>query len=352
MSITPSRKEWNAFVASRPHVQFLQSYEWGEFQKSIGRNIEYVSRFHEGALSAVALIIRTPLGGGYSYLYCPRGPIGLDCTQVMDAVATIPAAYPNNKRILFARIELPQECEESLRKSPTKKAVSTQPEVEWIVDLKQSHEHLLLAMHPKTRYNIRLAQKKDIRVRVLETKQLDLEDSVKYFLSFLSQTAAKKSFRLHDEEYYKKLIHFFVHPTKGPHNNDSRLAKETTYAVLYEAKHEGKIVGTILVIYFGDTATYLHGGSSYKDRELMAPYALHEYAMRDAASRGYSYYNFGGITLDPSQDHPWAGITRFKKSFGGESLKYSGTYDYILNSSGYMIYEWGRTVRRFVGRFL
>lgn len=341
-----SRQEWNTFVASRPHAQFLQSYEWGEFQKIVGRTVEYTHTLYGGVVDSVALILDTPLGAGYSYLYCPRGPIGLDCARTVQAVPGMATSYPAYTRVLFSRIEVPQECEEVLRGPNTKKVVSTQPETEWIVDLKKTHDALRAAMHTKTRYNIRLAEKRGIQVRAFTVKSHALEESAKYFFAFLRQTATKKSFRLHDAEYYEKLIHFFVHDREGG------FKKEVPRAVLYEARYEERIVGTILVMFFGDTATYVHGGSSYQDRELMAPYALHDYALQDAADHGYAYYNFGGITLDSSSSHPWAGITRFKKSFGGESLQYSGTVDYILNPVGYMVYGWGRFVRRLLGHLL
>jgi lipid II:glycine glycyltransferase (peptidoglycan interpeptide bridge formation enzyme) len=92
------------------------------------------------------------------------------------------------------------------------------------------------------------------------------------------------------------------------------------------------------MIYFGDTATYLHGASSRERRELMAPHLLHWTAMMDAKSWGFRTYDFWGVAPEGVEGHSWAGITRFKRGFGGKYVAYPGTYDVPVDRFWYGLY--------------
>src|SRR3989338_8328575 len=110
---------------------------------------------------------------------------------------------------------------------------------------------------------------------------------------------------------------------------------------LYFAEFKGKPISTALISFFGDTATYLHGGSSNQERNVMAPYLMHWHIIKLAKAQGQKYYDFHGISEDK-----WPGVTRFKKGFGGYELNYPGTFDLAYDQGWYSIYKMVRKVRR------
>jgi lipid II:glycine glycyltransferase (peptidoglycan interpeptide bridge formation enzyme) len=191
-----------------------------------------------------------------------------------------------------------------------------------VVGLEGSEQELLVSMKPKHRYNLNLAQKKGVVVR--QATQHDFLEIWKIQL----ETAARGKFHLHPQNYYWQLWQT-LHPN---------------HIKVFVAEYQGKIVACSYVSLFNNTAAYLHGGSSDKFKPLMAPYLLHWESMRTVKDLGYFNYDFGGITSDPN--HPWAGITRFKRGFGGFEVRYPGTFDKILSPLWYNVYKNARNLRK------
>src|SRR5690606_39104841 len=108
-------------------------------------------------------------------------------------------------------------------------------------------------------------------------------------------TARRGRFHLHPQDYYLQMWKVL-----GP-----------DHLRVFVAEYQDKLLAAALVSYFHHTATYLHGGSSDKDKNLMAPYLLHWEIMKEAKRRGFYNYDLGGVTFEPN--HPWAGISRFKR---------------------------------------
>ena len=114
--------------------------------------------------------------------------------------------------------------------------------------------------------------------------------------------------------------------------------------MLYLAEFEGNVIAANLVIAYGDMTTYLHGASSNRSRNVMAPHLLQWRQIQDAKKRQHGWYDFWGVAPPHSGDnHPWAGITRFKKGFGDNNVRYLGTLDIPLKKWWYRMYT---TVRR------
>ena len=122
------------------------------------------------------------------------------------------------------------------------------------------------------------------------------------------------------------------------------------YARAYAAKSkvDGKEVplAAAIVIFYAEEALYLYGGSSDEHKNLMAPYLLHWKIMLDAKKAGMEKYNFLGIAPTEDPNHPWAGITRFKKQFGGEQRDIAGSYDLVLKPIEYQMFKIAEKIRR------
>ena len=102
-------------------------------------------------------------------------------------------------------------------------------------------------MHPKTRYNIRLASKKDVQVRLVDHGNSEIERHIDTLLGFLKKTANQKDYRLHGAAYYRSLITSFIQSGK------EKPTHEMPYGVIYEATLHGEIVASNTIVYFGDT---------------------------------------------------------------------------------------------------
>lgn len=307
-----SKEEWDRKVIEL-NGSILQSWAWGEFQKSLGFGLHRFS-----GSDFVNQVVEIPLMAGKKYLYSGRGPLG----NVSAAQKDLDELAREDHAVVFARIE-PSE------KVNLPKAVKeTQPTNNWLVDLEQPEEQILAGMKSKTRYNINLAQRKGVKVR--EGRKEDLIEVYKLLL----ETAGRNKFRLHPQNYYWEIW--------------DRLPEANRCVLI--AEYEGQILACMILTMFGTTATYLHGGSSNKMKESMAPYLLHWEAMKLAKSLGYKYYDFGGIAPEGANDHAWSGITRFKKGFGGFELIFPGAFEIIYSPLWYNMYKNARQFRNLIRR--
>ncbi|MBI2645055.1 peptidoglycan bridge formation glycyltransferase FemA/FemB family protein [Candidatus Uhrbacteria bacterium] len=330
MEIT--KKEWNMRATACEHTEFLQSYEWGEFQHALGRTVvrEYEKEFFFSA-------VRMEFPFGFSYWYIPRGLV-LTQKNISAWVAAVRSMAQGAVFLRFEPIcsggeekEVFQELEELFGKRWVRQTKDIQPKTVWIVDVSKSTDQLLSDMHSKTRYNIRLAQRKGVTVSCTETKE-DRIRACETFLTLAKKTSHRREFRLHPDEYYRTMV-------RSMEGGEVQLS-------IYTAQIGGKNIAAALIIRFGDTATYIHGGSDGVYRENMAPHFLHWKIMEEMKKKGIHWYDMGGIDGSGDPHHPWAGITRFKQGFDGSMREYSGTFDLIFRLSLYTLYKWFRAIRR------
>jgi lipid II:glycine glycyltransferase (peptidoglycan interpeptide bridge formation enzyme) len=303
-----SKEEWDKKVIDL-HGSILQSWNWGEFQKSLGFGV-----YRFSSSDYLNQILEIPLMAGKKYLYSGRGPLG----NVSLAQKDLKDLSVKDHSIVFARIE-PAE------KIDLPKAVKeTQPTNNWLIDLEQTEDQILIGMKPKTRYNINLSQRKGVTVR--QGRKEDLIEVYKLLL----ETAGRNKFRLHPQNYYWQIW--------------ENLAPDSLKILI--AEKDGKFLACMLLTLFGSTATYLHGGSSSQMKEAMAPYVLHWEAIKLSKKLGYKYYDFGGIAPEGQADHIWSGISRFKRSFGGFELVYPGSFEIIYAPLWYNVYKNARNLVR------
>jgi len=334
---------WDAFVASRERSQFLQSWAWGEFQHKNGRQIFRYGFFNGSELNGVALVIEMPLPFGQTYWFVPRGPVIENANErnaMRECVQGI-CAEAKNANTLFVRVEPPISASAGspLEKLGAIQSRAIQPADTQYLSLQPTEEELLQAMHEKTRYNIRLAERKGVHIRTAGV------EGVPDFWKLNEETTARDGFRSHGQEYYQNMF--------------EALPADTL--MLYLAEYEGQVIAANIVSTFGDTTTYMHGASSNTARNVMAPHLLQWRQIQDAKKRGSAWYDFWGIA--PSQlvhrshtdgtgvgdasarQHPWAGITRFKQGFGGELVSFVGTFDIPVKPFAYGLYTLARSLR-------
>lgn len=285
---------------------FLQSYEWENFQKLVGRKTWRVDDI---------LIMRHDLPAGVNYLYCPRPEL---VTSNWLLTAENIAREENS---VFLKIDPADQL--PVTSSQLSDASSIQPRKTVILDLRKSEEELLRAMHEKTRYNIRLAEKRGVTCRVEDARGQNFER----FWVLLDETARRDRFHTHERGYYQKLL----------------AARSSDFTnELFFAGYRGVILAAAVVNFYkpGRTATYLHGASLRERKEVMAPYLLHWRIVQEAKKRGFNGYDLWGI-----DDNKWPGLTRFKIGFGGTTIEYPHSVDVIYRSLVYKLYKFIRRIR-------
>ncbi len=310
--LVKDKNQWDKFISGQPFAQFLQSWAWGEFQSAYCRRVWRVGLEENGRLVAGGQFIEHYLGLGMAYLYSPRGPIGnLPLTETINFLKDKTSTYGE----LFLRLE-PTDTKHLILNTKHSRINSVQPSHTLLLDLTKTEEELLSAMHEKTRYNIRLAERKGLAI--------DNNINFESVWTLMTETAQRDKIKLHPKKYYDLML-------------------KHVPCQLFSINYQNTPLVTGIFIGFDDTFTYVHGASGNQNREMMAPYLLQWQAIKFAKSVGYRYYDFYGINPTNEADldfRPrWAGITRFKSGFGGFAKTYPGTFDLPLNPLGYKLFR-------------
>lgn len=318
--------DWNVFVLEHGPRSgaFLQSWEWGNVLEAEGVRVlrEWRAGNRAARAQALSALMRLPMG--QSYFYIPRGPIGTTAeAEAWMFERLIDTAKAQRTRPIFFRVDLARVVRRTsyvVRQVP-----DVQPPTTLITNLTTDVDALLSAMHHKTRYNIRLAQKHGV---TSEAGHLDA------FASLTDATAKRHGIALHERRHFEAMLEHLHGADDAPR------------AFMTQAVHEGDVLASALCVDFGTTRTYLHGASSDTKKSLMAPYALHWHLLQDAKRHGMTAYDWWGIAPEGEPHHRLAGVTRFKRGFGGEVVEMPRTHDVVLRPWAYRLYRLVRKCRK------
>jgi lipid II:glycine glycyltransferase (peptidoglycan interpeptide bridge formation enzyme) len=326
---------WDAAVlAHGGHL--LQSWRWGELKARFGWEVERVAVQSARGAALAQVLFRSR--GGLSIGYVPRGPVAGD-PEAEDALWRQIAAAASRRRALTVIVEsnAPLSADAMRRLRLERGPDAVQPARTVKVALLDDAS-LLAQMHQKTRYNVRLAQRRGVTSRVVAPTAATLET----FYCLLEDTAARNAFAIHSPDYYREFFHQF--------GDD---------AALLFAEINDRPVAAVAVAAFGDEAIYMYGASSTKERAHGAGFLLQYDAMRWARERGCTEYDLWGI---PATDPPttqveggdrvagtsgddWRGLYEFKTRFGGRIVDYppplERRYHPILASLARRLYRMG-----------
>jgi peptidoglycan pentaglycine glycine transferase (the first glycine) len=310
--------EWNKFLEQFPHAHILQTGEWGELKSAFGW--EAVRVVSDGA-GVQILFRKLPLG--FAVAYVPKPPAGFE--QLSSEIDLICRA----KRTIFLKVE-PDRWEGELStfnfRPSTRSPHNIQPPRTIIVDLRGNEEEILAHMKQKTRYNIRLAEKKGVTVRAWE-------DTLAFHKMMLV-TGGRDGFNVHSLEYYRRAYELF-HPTG--------------MVELLVAEFDGKPLAALMVFAHGRRAWYIYGASTNEERNRMPTYLLQWEAMKWARSKGAEEYDLWGVpdedeatleaNFETNHDGLW-GVYRFKRGFGGVLKRSHQAVDRVYNPLLYKLYLW------------
>ena len=318
-----NQESWDKTVLKQDSY-FMQSFLWGEFRKKTG-----ISIFRIQDKEAFAQIEKRKLPFGMCYFYLVGHPQIIN-KKLFQQIKTL----AEKENAIFLKIESLHSSKSMKYNIGVKKSINIQPKNTLILDTSLSKEELFKSFHRKHRYNIRLAEKKNIQIKKIET-----EEGFDNFYKLIKKTDERKHTKSFPKKYYKEL--FFLSRIKQKSSSSLRV-------VFLGAYLKNTMVAGLILIVWGKIATYLVGASNYEYRQYMAPHLLQWEAIKLSKKMEAGFYDFWGIIREKEfisktdfERHRWAGITRFKNGFGGKETKLDNTYDYIFNPIWYKLYQLG-----------
>jgi peptidoglycan pentaglycine glycine transferase (the first glycine) len=362
---------WNALIARLPGSHLLQTWEWARVKSTHGWRpmpvvwVPVSGDAEARAPLAAAMILRrsigrTPVASRASILYVPKGPL-LDWgdAPLSQTVLEDLERLARRQRAIFVKLD-PDVIvgsgrlmdEATVDRPEAAKLISnlrfrgwrlSESQIQFkntmVMDLTKGESQLLAAMKPKTRYNIRLASRKGVQVRLGSGE--DLETMYRMY----AETSQRDRFTIRNREYYIQLWETFL---RNP------AARDQPSATMLLAEVQGQAVAGLIVFFFARTAYYIYGMSRALHRDMMPNHLLQWEAIRHAKERGCERYDlWGAPDVQDEADSMW-GVYRFKDGLGARLVRTLGAWDYAPNQLWYEAYTrvmpWILSVMRWRGK--
>lgn len=335
----PRPHEWNDFVAAHPDGHILQTAAWADLKRKFGWSSGRVALRDGEHIVAGAQVLFRRLAPGLTLAYVPKGPV-VDLTRTdlcsplfgaLDSVCRAERAF-----VVKLEPDLPASPELTASLGRTGFLASEQaiqPRRTIVVDVTGSEDQILQRMKSKTRYNIRLAQRKGVEVHIGN------QEDVHAFNRLMEVTGERDRFGVHSPAYYHEAYRALV---------GADLAR------LFLATYEGQPIAGLLACACGRKAWYMYGASGDEHRSRMPAYALQWAAIRWARWRGCAFYDLWGVpdedleTLEAQfterHDGLW-GVYRNKRGYGGELVRFAGAFDRVYSRPLYRLYRLAQRLR-------
>lgn len=370
-------KVWNSIISALPNPHFLQTYEWGQVKAKYGWAPLYavwsadgrwkvesdptqLSTFHSPVAAALLLkrqILRKGFAARLSILYTPKGPLlDWENESLRKRVLNDLQSYARKQGGIFLKMDpdvvlgtgVPQGENDKVNTSG--QTIRTDLERRgWryssdqiqfknsvLIDLRPTEEELLARMKQKTRYNIRLAEKKGVILRIGTISDFDM------LYKMYAETSVRDGFVIRDEGYYKTVWAIFTANNQFQISNlhAKRLVtnSQLPFAESLIAEVNNDPIAAIFVFYFADRAYYVYGMSRNMDRDKMPTYLLQWEAIKRAKSKGCMIYDlWGAPDIFDESDSMW-GVYRFKEGLGGKVVRTLGAWDFAAHPLWYKLY--------------
>ena len=350
---------WNKIISQLPNPHFLQTYEWGKVKSKYGWKPIYVvwsDKAYKSCTSdqldqldlldvsnivAACLVLQRTAVSQFSILYAPKGPL-LDWSNesLRQRVLDDLQSFAKKQGAIFFKFDpdvvlgtgIPES--ENERVNEAGQAVMSElkrrgwsyssDQIQFkntvLIDLSATEDEMLARMKQKTRYNIRLAEKKCVTIRV------GTKDDLPGMYQMYAETSVRDGFVIRDENYYQTVWNLFMQSSEP---NAEPLIAEVN----------GEVTAAIFVFYFAKRAYYVYGMSRNAHREKMPTYLLQWEAMKRAKAYGCLVYDLWGAPDEFNESDSMWGVFRFKEGLGGQVVRTLGAWDYAPNPFLYQIYS-------------
>jgi lipid II:glycine glycyltransferase (peptidoglycan interpeptide bridge formation enzyme) len=320
----PRVDEWEKYENLARHP--LQSKAWGDFREATGVEVVRLVGFDsERMVSQMQLTLHPIPKLPYKIGYYPKG------TWPDEVQLATLKELGKQEGVIFIKLEpnvsMPPYQEndlnglkELLLDNGCEAGRAMFTPYSYLIDLTQSEEELLAQMRPKTRYNIRLAEKKGVVIEEDST-----ESGFEDYLKLLQLTTNRQQFYAHDESYQRSM---------WTHLNGAGMAK------VVKAVYQNQVLSAWVLFQYKQTLYYPYGASSREHREVMASNLLMWEAMRMGKRLGCKNFDlWGALGPDPDPKDPWYGFHRFKEGYGGNLAQFVGSYDLVIDPKLYRVYR-------------
>jgi len=344
---------WEDFLLNCQEKTFLQSWNWGEFNKAMGDKIWRLGMYEKNDLISVGLAVLTKAKRG-AFLLVPHGPVtrpGLVDElggrneqrqesqnhnlklKTLEILLEKLREIAKQEKASFIRIspiwEKNEENNQIFKNLRFKLApIHVHPEASWKLDITPSEDELLMKMRKTTRYLIRQAQKNQ-NIKIFSIQNLEKVDDF--------------------NKLYQKVVnrHHFVPFSLNYLKNEFLAFLPDNQISLFFGEYKGEIVASAFILFWSGIGFYHHAALSPKYHKIPIAYLLQWEAIKEAKRRGCVLYDFWGF-VDPQKQpkHPWAGPTLFKMGFGGKPYFYIKTQDLPLSKRYWLTYAFEKLRRK------
>lgn len=330
---------WEGFLFGCPEKTFLQSWDWGDFQKTLGNRIWRLGVFDNGELLSVALVVKMIAKRG-TFLLIQHGPVvkitnyQLPITneitnykfQILKTLSDKLKMICAQEKASFVRIAPLWEKNEQNEKTFKDLGFIDAPmhanayTATWKLDILLPEDQLLAQMRKTTRYLIRQAENNP---EISVEKRTD-EGALGPYQELNLELAKRQNFAPFSSEFIQK---------------EFEALAPGGQIQLFLGKYQGEVLAGALVIFWSDSAFYHQAASSQKGAKIPLPYLILWEAIKEAKTRGCRTFDFWGFVDPKSQPrHPWAGPTLFKMGFGGQAHEYLKTKDLPLSKKYWLVF--------------
>ena len=330
--ITPQQKNLYNKVVQHP----LQSYEWGEFREKEGIKIIRKGLFDKDKLiNGFQLTIHKIPHTSYTIGYLPKSE--MPTNEIIDELQQI----GKEENCIFIQLEpnvikyknpinIPKiiSIDQLINKNKWNLIKSAHPlftRYTFVLDLTKSEEELLAAMHPKARYNIKVAQRHNVKIN-----EVNSEKAFQEYWRLMEETTIRQKFYAHTKNYHELQWHTFSH--------EKDINSLTSH--LFTATYENKVLTALLFFVFHDTLYYPYGASSNENRNVMHSNLAMWEGIRFGKALGLKKFDmWGALGEEPDSKDSWFGFHDFKRKFGPEHVEFIGSFDLIINPVIYHAYK-------------
>ena len=313
-------KEANEVSFDKVAVHPLQSWSWGEFRKQTGVSVSRVGVYEKEKLVRSFQITwhklpKTP----YCIGYCPKSVLPNPeemkylSNLARDKGAIMIKFEPNRRK----DDEAMEQINLLSQQFNFKKGKSLFTKFSFWLEIDRSEEEILKGMHQKTRYNLRLAEKKGVKI-------VEDENGFEDYWKLMEETTKRQGFYAHTKKYHQQMW---------------QSMKKSGMGHLFKAVYEGKVLTTWILFVLNGVLYYPYGASSNQNREVMASNLLMWEAIKFGKKNHCKLFDmWGSLGPEPDVKDPWYGFHRFKQGYGPELVEFVGTYDLIVNPVVYKLY--------------
>lgn len=336
---------WQAFLAATPSGDFLHDWAWADVAAFDGQPQRRYVLTDDGAMVAIVAAQERSLPAGRSFWYVPHGPVlAWDAPEAGERLRALliglriaakqhrAIAVKLEPRLALGALEEGVIRGRRLRHVPETLQVGQTRIVELDDD-----DALLAGFDKDTRYGVRRAAREGVTV-ITAQDPADLR-AIDDLHALVGETQARAGFPMPPLERYRLAW---------------RALAGAERAAILEARREGELLASGMVVFEGDRSYYLFSGSRREERgepKRYASYALQWEMMRLARDRGVTHHDLWGIAPPGAgPGHAWHGVGLFKKGFGGTEVVWAGSWDLVVEPTLYRLRAAAGIMRGWLGR--